>query len=842
MSDSASGSSDPNAALSGTGGANPALGAPAAVSEQRSKVRPRGDAVLGDGPGGASEQYLTLLKRLLGCLAGGFVLALMVGNQEGTQEDYGLAFREAVFSPRIIVFLLIGVLLFLAITFWPLVKPYLVRTGVRPLAVGGLTVIVAQTLMRWYDPLGDAKFNTLAAQAANTNGLSALAKLYFTTPVAWIYLIVTFCCAAAALVLRLRPLAWVGAALGLIGAIWAYSSHSAVVSFTHAIDHSLGAWVATFGYLTMAAAAATIAMSRAEVADTAAFVERVLSWRPGLPLAVLGGLIGLLSYGLATWFAPADKNATLSDTHNLFRGTSLAPLAVQYLAWLGWVLLVVSLVAALASSYLRQVALGWAAGVLGVIGLVLTLVTMYDYTSVAADLHYDFADGPWQNLGAGGWLACLAFFLIAGAGVLAALGNRQPAEAATPVTTAGDPATAAGDPATGSPTGAAPAGTTPTGAARTGATPTGATSARVARTDRVGSATAGRSWRETSRATRNLLVLGLGLALFYPPTATEFWQKVIVSEVGVYVLLAIGLNVVVGWAGLLDLGFIAFYAIGSYVTAYLVGSLPHKPPDWLHMSPLLAIPFAIVICLLAGLALGAPTLRLRGDYLAIVTLGFGEIIRIAAINNPANITNSTRGPSPAVPHPVIHIGPLKWVWGLNNLQYWYLLLFLIIVVVVLFYRLEGSRLGRAWAAIREDEVAAQATGINTTQVKLLAFAIGASTSGLAGVFFASQVGYFNPDNFILNNSILVVAYVVFGGMGSLPGAMAGAAVLTWLPEFLKDQVPGADRPMWIGAAVLLMMIFRPAGLIPARRRRAELSGLDAPASAESRAVPASEGL
>jgi ABC-type branched-subunit amino acid transport system permease subunit len=364
-----------------------------------------------------------------------------------------------------------------------------------------------------------------------------------------------------------------------------------------------------------------------------------------------------------------------------------------------------------------------------------------------------------------------------------------------------------------------------------------------ASSDRIGRRTAtGRSWQDTSRSTRNLLVLGLGLALFYPPTATDFWQKVIVSEIGVYVLLAIGLNVVVGWAGLLDLGFIAFYAIGSYVTAYLVGSLPHKPPSWLHMSPLWAIPFAVVVCLLAGLALGAPTLRLRGDYLAIVTLGFGEIIRIAAINNPGNITNSTRGPQPAVPHPVVHIGPLKWVWGLNNLQYWYLLLFLIIVVVLAFYRLENSRLGRAWAAIREDEVAAQASGINTTKVKLLAFAIGASTSGLAGVFFASQVGYFNPDNFVLNNSILVVAYVVFGGMGSLPGAMAGAAVLTWLPEFLKDQVPGADRPMWIGAAVLLMMIFRPSGLIPAKRRAAELSGLDSPASAESRAVPASEGL
>ena len=219
--------------------------------------------------------------------------------------------------------------------------------------------------------------------------------------------------------------------------------------------------------------------------------------------------------------------------------------------------------------------------------------------------------------------------------------------------------------------------------------------------------------------------------------------------------------------------------------------------------------------------LGAPTLRLRGDYLAIVTLGFGEIIRIAAINNPANFTNGPRG-AINIPHPHLNLGFVDIQWSLDALPYWYLLLVLITVIVLLFTRLENSRLGRAWAAIREDEVAAQATGINTTRVKLLAFAIGASTSGVAGVFFASQVGVINPDNFLLNNSILVVAYVVFGGMGSLPGAMAGAAVLTWLPEFLKDQVPAEDRQMWIGALILVMMIFRPQGLIPAKRRQAEL--------------------
>jgi ABC-type branched-subunit amino acid transport system permease subunit len=327
---------------------------------------------------------------------------------------------------------------------------------------------------------------------------------------------------------------------------------------------------------------------------------------------------------------------------------------------------------------------------------------------------------------------------------------------------------------------------------------------------------------EVRAGSRALVFVVIAAALFYPPMATSFWQQVLVTEIGIYVLLAVGLNVVVGWAGLLDLGYIAFYAIGSYVTAYLTGSLPIRPPSWLHLSPLWAIPFAIVACLVAGVILGAPTLRLRGDYLAIVTLGFGEIIRIMAVN--ANgVTNGPRGVSPEVPHPVLDLGIVRIHWGLNNLQYWYLLLFFVVVVVVLFRRLEHSRIGRSWAAIREDEIAASATGINTTRIKLLAFAIGASTSGLAGVLFASQVGFFNPDNFVLNNSILVVAYVVFGGMGSLPGAIAGAASLWWLQEFLRDQVPPPDRQMWVGAIVLAMMIFRPGGLVPARRRQAELA-------------------
>ena len=196
-----------------------------------------------------------------------------------------------------------------------------------------------------------------------------------------------------------------------------------------------------------------------------------------------------------------------------------------------------------------------------------------------------------------------------------------------------------------------------------------------------------------------------------------------------------------------------------------------------------------------------------------------------------------------MPNPSIHIGPLHIHWGLNQLQYWYLLLVFLVVIVLAFRRLEQSRLGRAWAAVREDEVAAQATGINTVRVKLLAFAIGASTSGVAGVFFASQIGTVHADNFVLNNSILIVAYVVFGGMGSLTGALAGAAMLTWLPEFLKSQVPPADKLMWIGAVVIA------DDDLPAGRPDPGPAAADRTARASSRrraprpsAVPRREGL
>ncbi|MEO7261352.1 MAG: branched-chain amino acid ABC transporter permease, partial [Jatrophihabitantaceae bacterium] len=730
----------------------------------------------------------------LACLVGSLVLSLMWGPQEGSFGNFWFAIKRGLFGPRVLVFLALGVLVFLAITFWPKVVPFLTRPGVWPMTAGTLTVIASQTLMHWADQVGDAKFASVAEAVANTNGISPLASAFFGG-LAWAQLVVIVLLLGAAVVTGLRNFGWAAAALSVAAAVIAYLSHSAVIDAAGGADHSLGVYVCIVGYLVLMSAGLVTAMSHAQVANTRQALNRVLGWRPGLPLVLIGAVLGLISMISSAWFSPENFNATLADTHNLFRNTGLAPIAAQYLMWLGWALFAASLVLSGAASYLRIRPLGWAGAAVGGVGVVLTVLTLYRISSIGAKQEVDGATGPWQNLGAGGWGTCAALFLIGSGGYIAATAPRH-----------------------------------------------GATSMTAVDSDAVASGrSASSAFLTAPGAVRSSVMIAVALALFYPPTANGFWQSVLVSQIGIYVLLAIGLNVVVGWAGLLDLGFIAFYAIGSYTTAYLVGSLPIKPPSWLNMSPLLAIPFAVLICLLAGLALGAPTLRLRGDYLAIVTLGFGEIIRIVAVNADG-VTNGSQGPTTQVPHPVIDLGPVSITWGLNQLQYWYLLLVFVLVVLLAFRRLEHSRIGRSWAAIREDEVAAQATGINTFRVKLLAFAIGASTSGVAGVFFASQVGFFTPDNFLLNNSILVVAYVVFGGMGSLPGAIAGAALLTWLPEFLKDQVPAADRQMWIGAVVLLMMIFRPGGVLPARRRAVELSGLDSRARLEPGAVPARGGM
>jgi ABC-type branched-subunit amino acid transport system permease subunit len=762
--------------------------------------------------------------RLLACLGGAFVLALMVGKQQGSQRDYGLAFREAVFDVRIVWFLLIGVLLFLAITYRHVVGRYTGRPGIRPLVVGLLTLVAAFFLMKWYDPLGDGKFGTFADAVTQTGGLSPLTRAYFGW-LWWVGLALSVVLTFSGIVLRNRTVSWAAAVVSVVFGVLAVVAHADAVAFAGGIDHSFGGDAALVGHLLIALGAVLAATSRSEAAHSREFVERVMAFRPGLPLLALGLVLGLLALLSATWFDPTGRNLTLADTRTLFDGF-LSGLSWLYVSWLGYALFVVVLALGAAAVWLRRPLLAWATVALSAIAIILTLTTLHGLSTTAAAQDYPGVGGPWQGLGSGGWVTCIALFSLGAGAFVAATtqgslagawhGGARSAAASTDGASAGH----------GSTVGASTVGATAVGRARSTAA------------DRLHAAAA-------STTIRSLALLGIGLALFYPPTATQFWQQALVTDIGVYVLLAVGLNVVIGWAGLLDLGFIAFYAIGSYTTAYLTGSLPIQPPSWLLLSPLWAIPFAIAICLLAGVLLGAPTLRLRGDYLAIVTLGFGEIIRIIAVNNPGDATNGPRGVAKPVPHPVVDLGFIRFQWGGNPLQYWYLLLVLLGIVIVLFYRLEGSRLGRAWAAVREDEVAAQASGVNTTRVKLLAFAIGASTSGLAGVFFGSQIGYFNPQNFVLNNSILIVAYVVFGGMGSLVGAIAGAAALTWLPDFLRDQVPAEDRTMWIGAVLIAMMVFRPQGLIPARRRQAELTGLaghDTGTNQELHAVPAREGV
>ncbi|MEE1930521.1 branched-chain amino acid ABC transporter permease [Streptomyces sp. TRM 70351] len=326
------------------------------------------------------------------------------------------------------------------------------------------------------------------------------------------------------------------------------------------------------------------------------------------------------------------------------------------------------------------------------------------------------------------------------------------------------------------------------------------------------------AWRDDRRVRWGVLAGAAALVVFVPSVLDRYWQTVLVDQIAIYVLVAIGLNVVIGWAGMLDLGFIAFFAIGAYSAAYWTGALPVAPPVVLNNFAVL--PIAVVTCLVAGVLLGAPTLRLRGDYLAIVTLGFHEIVYLTA-KNLGDVTGGTGGVK--VERFALDLGFWSYEWGVvDQLPYYYLLLVFIALVLFLFVRLEHSKVGRAWTAIREDEVAAAATGVDTVRYKLLAFAIGASTSGVAGVAYASKVGYINSENFVILLSVLVLAYVIFGGMGSLAGVLFGAAFLVWLPEALRTVVDPKDRYMYLGALLVVMMIYRPQGVIPSRRRRREL--------------------
>jgi branched-chain amino acid transport system permease protein len=335
---------------------------------------------------------------------------------------------------------------------------------------------------------------------------------------------------------------------------------------------------------------------------------------------------------------------------------------------------------------------------------------------------------------------------------------------------------------------------------------------------------AGRRWERTPWWGRYLAYALLILIAFLLPSDTigsfmtpdADWASVLFYPIGAYVLLAIGLNVVVGQAGLLDLGYVAFFAIGAYALAIFATN--HGWDFWE------VLPVGIIIAAAAGVILGAPTLRLRGDYLAIVTLGFGEIIRITA--NNLDWTGGPRGISP-IPHPpsvdgfeIGDVKPLKY-GVIDARPYYYLLLVLIILVIILVKRLEKSRVGRAWAAIREDEDAAELMGVPTFKFKIAAFVIGAGIGGSAGVVFASQTTSITPVNFPFILSALILCAVVLGGSGNLVGVIVGAFIIAWLPERFRGFAE--YRMLVFGAALVLMMILRPEGLIPSRRRRAELA-------------------
>ncbi len=333
----------------------------------------------------------------------------------------------------------------------------------------------------------------------------------------------------------------------------------------------------------------------------------------------------------------------------------------------------------------------------------------------------------------------------------------------------------------------------------------------------------------------------LGIALAALPFAVDAsmgrtWVRILDFAL-LYVMLALGLNIVVGFAGLLDLGYVAFYAVGAYVYAILA-----SPHFGIHLPFWALLPLGALVACLFGVLLGAPTLRLRGDYLAIVTLGFGEIIRIFLnnLNAPVNVTNGPQGINLIDPiriagqplHPAVEV--LGYTLPGTHVHY-YLFLALTLLVVFVAFRLQNSRIGRAWVAIREDEVAAVAMGINTRNVKLLAFAMGATFGGVGGGLFAAFQGFVSPESFTLMESIMILCMVVLGGMGHIPGVILGAVLLTALPELLRYIGPLQEavlgrivvdpsdlRMLLFGAGLVAVMLFRPEGLWPSPRRAGEL--------------------
>jgi branched-chain amino acid transport system permease protein len=343
---------------------------------------------------------------------------------------------------------------------------------------------------------------------------------------------------------------------------------------------------------------------------------------------------------------------------------------------------------------------------------------------------------------------------------------------------------------------------------------------------------------------KNQKTMALGVLLFVLPLVLQqfgnAWVR-IADMALLYVLLAVGLNIVVGYAGLLDLGYVAFFAVGAYMYGLLAS--PHLfetfPaiaalfPGGLHMPLWVIVPVGAALAGLFGMLLGAPTLKLRGDYLAIVTLGFGEIIRVFLNNldQPVNITNGPKGLNQIDPIHFfgLNLGKKLDLFGFEVASvslYYYLFLALVLVTILISYRLEVSRIGRAWMAIREDEIAAKAMGLNTRNLKLMAFGMGATFGGISGAMFAGFQGFISPESFSLMESVMIVAMVVLGGLGHLPGVVLGAVLLSALPEVLRyvagplqsmtdGRLDAAIlRQLLIALAMIVIMLMKPRGLWP----------------------------
>lgn len=358
---------------------------------------------------------------------------------------------------------------------------------------------------------------------------------------------------------------------------------------------------------------------------------------------------------------------------------------------------------------------------------------------------------------------------------------------------------------------------------------------------------------------------GLVLMILLPVLGTiNGYYLEIAIQIGLFVALALGLNIVVGFVGLLNLGFVAFYAIGAYLwaifgspqaNAFIAGGWFPLSPNWFFLF----LVVSVAVGALTGVLLGLPVLRLRGDYLAIVTLGFAEVVR-ALVNNldkPVNLTNGPRGITPITKPPLFFEPVLEWIGihappsALYPLYFYFLILIIVGIIIVITRRLEDSQIGRAWKAIREDEVAASAMGVPVVRMKLLGFAVGASFASAVGVLFAAKQAFINPESFTFMESIGVLAMVILGGMGSIPGSILGATgvtilnlqllkglslwlnglrqsgaelVIPWIGSYSLSQLPAQFEPakyerMVFGLILILMMIFRPQGVLPQSHRR-----------------------